>query len=220
MIFCFGFISAQNIPKPRLDLNIYTGIVFVNSSNPLPKFSSATIRKTLNFPAQKEFGLSPNLGLEIFYPSSERIFIGFNFDYLQSNAIARYQDIFGSYDIEGSFVNYSYQLVPRVIIVRKKNIFWYIQAGIGGSLVLEEVKERLLTNSEFSVVSFGTSFESEYNGALYGFMFSASTGFNFYIKRFILGGAVGYRSSNSIAGGYSNIHGLSSNISIGFNFVK
>lgn len=218
-----GFTQDISIrlPEPHLDASVYTGVVFVNPNNTFSSYNSKTLAlNNLNFPAQKEFGASLNFGLEIFYPSSDRYHIGFNFDFLESNLIARYKDIYGTYDLEATITNYTYQFIPRLILKKKKNGFWYAQGGVGGSLVSEKSTESFNSSDLLGDMDNNSSYDINRSKTLFGFMFSAKTGINFYLKRLSFGASVGYRSSFNFEGNNSIIHGFTTNASLGFNLLK
>lgn len=209
------------IPEPRLDLSIYTGVVFVNPNRAFSSYNSNALAKYyLNFPAQKEFGSSANFGFDIFYPSSEKYHIGFNFDYLESNLFARYEDIYGSYDLEANISNYTYQFIPRLILNKKNNSFWYVQGGIGGSFATEKSTESFTDSDLLFDQTINSPYEINRSQTLFGFMTSAKTGFNYHLKRLSLGASIGYRSSFNFEGNNSIIHGFTTNASFGLNLLK
>ncbi len=218
-----GFTQDKSLrlPEPSLDLSIYTGVVFVNPNNAFSSYNSNSLAiNNLNFPAQKEFGASANFGFEIFYPSSDRYHIGFNVDYLESNLFARYKDVYGSYDLEATITNYSYQFIPRLILKKKKNGFWYVQGGVGGSLVSEKSTESFDISDLLGDRGNYSAYEINRSKTLFGLIFSAKSGFNYYIKRISIGASIGYRSSFNLEGNNSIIHGFTTNASLGFNLLK
>lgn len=225
MLLKLYFGISQNtqryLPIPRLDVSIYSGVVFVSPSKAISVYESGSLAKNnINFPVQKEFGKSPNLGFEIFYPSSDKLHIGFNLDYLNSSAFARYQDFYGSYDLEASVFNLTYQFIPRFILINKTKSSWYIQGGVGGSLASEELTEYFSISSTISTPTYRENYEINQSRTLYGFMFSAKTGFVHYINRFSLQASLGYRSSFNFGDSNSIIRGFVTDLAFGFNLLN
>ncbi|WKK87304.2 hypothetical protein QYS48_11285 [Marivirga arenosa] len=227
LISCSFYYEANaqyiNLPNPRLDLNLQTGIMFINPNNASFLYESdALIKSRLDFKGQKEFGPSASLGVEIFYPSSEKLFVGFDFNYVNSTAFARYQDFYGSYDLTVQLRYYSYKFIPKIVILESSDFSWIFQLGFGSSVVVESASELIKNNNSIPNPFLLEDYLRNQSRVLFGLVASVKTGLSFNFDRFNINSKIGYEISlnTELDNIRSRISGFILNFGVGYNLIK
>ncbi|WKV13947.1 hypothetical protein [Marivirga harenae] len=218
-----SFAQISFLPEPRLDVNFQTGIMIVNPDKASFLYRSDLLLKDrLDFDGQKEFGPSPYVGFEILYPSSDKVSIGIDFNYVKSTAFARYRDGFGNYDLS-VYVNYiSYKFIPRFNFFENKRLTLFAQPGIGAGLVREKVEEEVTKSSFFLSYQDDGKYSRDRLRTLFGLVVSAKAGASMQFDRLNFNSKVGYEISSNFEGdnNRSFISGVIINFGIGYNVVK
>jgi len=216
---------AQNsfLPEPRLDVNFQTGVMIVNPGKASFLYGNELLLKDrLDFEGQKEFGPSPYVGFEIFYPSSEKVFIGIDFNYVRSTAFARYRDGFGNYDLSVHINYISYKFVPRFNFFQNRRLTLFVQPGVGAGVVVEKVEEEVTKTSFFQTSKDDGMYTRDRLRTLFGLVASAKAGASMQFDRLNVNSKVGYEISSNFEGdnNRSFISGVIINFGIGYNLVK
>jgi len=218
-----SYAQIEFLPKPKLDLNLQTGIMIVKPDKASFLYSGeALVKHQLDFDGQKEFGPSPYFGLEIFYPSSDKLFIGIDFNYVRSTAFARYSDGFGNYDLSVD-VNYiSYKFIPKFRFSENNRLTLFMQPGIGGSVVWEKTEEEVTKGDFFKSNQNDESYSRKRSRTLFGLVLSAKVGGSIQFNRWNLNSKIGYEIASNYEGNANRsfIRGTILNFGIGYNLLK